>query len=88
MSPTDKRNVEEKNWTDKTVTPSTAKALLDDGYRVEVERSIDRCYRDDEFEAVGATLVPEGSWETAPKEHVVIGLKELPESDSSFPSDL
>lgn len=77
-----------KNRIDQEVTPSTVKALLDDGYRVEVERSVDRCYRDDEFEAVGATLVPEGSWETAPKEYIVIGLKELPESDSPFPPHL
>ncbi|KAI9794027.1 MAG: Saccharopine dehydrogenase [Peltula sp. TS41687] len=29
----------------------------------------------------GATLVPEGSWVDAPKDHIIIGLKELPEDD-------
>ena len=44
------------------VTPSTTKALVDDGYTVNVERSPARTFKDEEFEAVGATLVPEGSW--------------------------
>lgn len=62
------------------------KALLEHGYRVEVEHSSDRCYRDDEFEAVGAIMVPEGSWETVPTDYIVVGLKELPEADSNAPS--
>ncbi|KAI9771326.1 MAG: Saccharopine dehydrogenase [Geoglossum simile] len=37
---------------------------------------------DEEFEAVGATLVPEGSWVDAPKDHIIIGLKELPEGNA------
>ena len=33
---------------------------------------------------MGAKLVPEGSWPEAPKDHLIIGLKELPETDD-FP---
>ncbi|KIW28702.1 saccharopine dehydrogenase [NAD(+), L-lysine-forming] [Cladophialophora immunda] len=44
------------------LTPSTTKALLDAGYKVNVECSPERIFDDSEFEAVGATLVPEGSW--------------------------
>lgn len=48
-----------------------------------VEQSPVRIFEDSEFEAVGANLVPEGSWVDAPSDHIVIGLKELPED--SFP---
>jgi len=61
------------------VTPTTAKALIDAGYKVNIERSPERIFDDSEFEAVGATLVPEGSWVDAPTDHIIIGLKELPE---------
>ncbi|KAI1609074.1 saccharopine dehydrogenase [Exophiala viscosa] len=61
------------------LTPTTTKALIDAGYKVNVERSPVRIFEDSEFEEVGATLVPEGSWVDAPTDHVIIGLKELPE---------
>lgn len=61
------------------VTPTTTKALLDAGYKVNVERSPERIFEDSEFEAVGATLVPEGSWTEAPADNIIVGLKELPE---------
>ena len=63
------------------VTPTTTKALLDAGYIVRVERSSQRIFKDAEFEAIGATLVPQGSWVDAPDDHIVIGLKELPDED-------
>ncbi|RMZ84138.1 hypothetical protein DV738_g538, partial [Chaetothyriales sp. CBS 135597] len=65
------------------LTPATAKALLDAGYVVNVERSPPRIFDDAEFEAVGATLVPEHSWTSVPADHIILGLKELPEE--SFP---
>ena len=61
------------------LTPKTTKALVDAGYTVNVERSSERIFDDSEFEAAGATLVPEGSWTEVPAEHIVCGLKELPE---------
>jgi saccharopine dehydrogenase (NAD+, L-lysine forming) len=60
------------------LTPSTAKALIDAGFKVNVERSPQRIFEDEEFERVGATLVAENSWPNAPKDHIIIGLKELP----------
>jgi saccharopine dehydrogenase (NAD+, L-lysine forming) len=63
------------------LTPKTTKALVDAGYTVNVERSSERIFDDSEFEAVGAALVPEGSWTEAPADHVICGLKELPEED-------
>ncbi|PTB67632.1 alanine dehydrogenase [Trichoderma citrinoviride] len=67
------------------LSPQTAKALLDAGYIVRVERSAERIYRDEEFEAVGAELVPAGSWIKAPKEDIILGLKELPDDDIDLP---
>lgn len=66
------------------VTPTTAKALLDAGYVVNVERSPVRIFQDEEFSAVGATLVPEGSWVDVSKDHLILGLKELPEEECEF----
>lgn len=66
------------------LTPTTAKALIDAGYTVNVERSPVRIFDDSDFEEIGATLVPEGSWPDIPSDHIVIGLKELPEKET-FP---
>ncbi|KAJ6021394.1 Saccharopine dehydrogenase [Penicillium herquei] len=64
------------------LTPTTCKALIDAGYDVTVERSTQRIFDDEEFAKIGAPLVEEGSWVTdAPKDAVVLGLKELPEDD-------
>ncbi|KAK3945379.1 hypothetical protein QBC46DRAFT_372078 [Diplogelasinospora grovesii] len=63
------------------LTPKTASELIKAGYTVNIERSPERIFDDEEFEAVGATLVPEGSWVDAPKEHIIVGLKELEEKD-------
>lgn len=71
------------------LTPTTTKALIDSGrFEVHVERSPKdpsrkRIYDDEEFVAVGATLVDDQSWPNAPKDHIIIGLKELEEE--SFP---
>lgn len=63
------------------LTPATTKALVDAGYTVYVERSPPRVFDDEEFAAAGATLVPEHSWKTAPKERIIVGLKELEVED-------
>ncbi|ODV89514.1 hypothetical protein CANCADRAFT_4130 [Tortispora caseinolytica NRRL Y-17796] len=63
------------------LTPTTAKALLDKGFKIYVERSDQSIFDDEEFEAVGCELVPKGSWKTAPKDRIIIGLKELEEED-------
>lgn len=68
-----------------TVSPQGAKALLDAGYVVRVERSPERIYDDEEFEVVGAELVPTGSWRDAPTDHIILGLKELPDVDAPLP---
>ncbi|EZG01810.1 hypothetical protein H106_07870 [Trichophyton rubrum CBS 735.88] len=71
------------------LTPSTTKALIAAGFKVNVERSPTspirkRIFDDSEFEEAGATLVSEGSWVDIPSDHLVIGLKELDET-KDFP---
>lgn len=66
------------------LTPSSAKTLVDNGFTVFVEKSALRIFDDSEFEATGVTIVEEGSWKDTPKDRMIIGLKELPETDT-FP---
>lgn len=66
------------------VTPKTTRALIEAGYVVNIECSNVRMFQDKEFAAVGANLVPEGSWPKAPKDHIIIGLKELPSDECMF----
>lgn len=71
------------------LTPSTTRALIAAGYAINVERSPPdpsraRIFADAEFDAAGATLVPDGSWPDVPRDHLIVGLKELPETPA-FP---
>ncbi|KAI9310736.1 hypothetical protein BX666DRAFT_2021601 [Dichotomocladium elegans] len=66
------------------LTPSTAKELMDAGYKITVERSDLRIFDDEEYAKVGCPLVPALSWKTdAPADAYIVGLKELPENDNS-----
>ncbi|KAM7212272.1 hypothetical protein V8F06_012343 [Rhypophila decipiens] len=60
------------------LSPPTAKALLEAGYHVHIEHSRRRIYGDKAFQEVGARIVAEGSWVTAPADHIIIGLNQLP----------
>ncbi|TIB93839.1 Formate/glycerate dehydrogenase catalytic domain-like protein [Wallemia mellicola] len=64
------------------LTPATTKALLDRGFDVTVERDPQRIFDDEEYERVGAKLAPHSSWPTAPKDTLIVGLKELPVEDT------
>ncbi|KUI66553.1 Saccharopine dehydrogenase [NAD(+), L-lysine-forming] [Cytospora mali] len=71
------------------LTPTTAKALIDAGYEVHVEKGsgeksgTTRIFDDAEFEKAGCTIVEEESWVDAPADHIIVGLKELREE--TFP---
>jgi saccharopine dehydrogenase (NAD+, L-lysine forming) len=60
------------------VTPTTTKALTEAGYNINVEHSSARMFGDEEFAATGANLVATGSWTSAPDDHIIVGLKEIP----------
>ncbi|KAL8917941.1 MAG: hypothetical protein Q9172_005632 [Xanthocarpia lactea] len=70
-----------------TVSPTTTKALVDSGYKINVERSTGRVFSDEEYQAAGACLVPEGTWPNAPRDHIIVGLKELPQDDAPLIHD-
>lgn len=63
------------------ITPNVAKKLVDDGYTVNVEKAPLSIFKDAEYEGTGASLVPTGSWVDTPQDHIIVGLKELPEED-------
>lgn len=67
------------------LSPDSVKALLQAGYAVNVERSPARIYKDEEFEATSAKMVPAGSWVQAPKDHIIAGLKDLPDDGTLLP---
>lgn len=65
---------------------------MDAGYPVSVERSPSdpdfvRIFKDSEYEAAGATLVPTGTWPNAEPKTLIIGLKEIPEEDFALTND-
>lgn len=62
--------------------PFAAAELIAAGYKVLVEKSPNRAFSDEEFAAAGCELVESGYWRTAPKDTIVLGLKELPEDGS------
>jgi len=61
--------------------PRHCEGLLKYGHKVTVEKSNIRCVNDEEYSKVGCTMVEKETWETAPKDAIIIGLKELPEND-------
>lgn len=61
------------------ITPSGAKALINDGFQVTVEESRQRIIPIADYAAVGCAIAPEFSWVDAPRDAIVFGLKELPD---------
>lgn len=66
------------------LTPKTVKELISRGFKIYVEESSQSAFNSDEYKKVGAEIVPEGSWVDAPRDRIIIGLKEMPETDT-FP---
>lgn len=58
--------------------PEGAKALIEKGYTVVAERSRKRIVADSAYAAVGCHMVEGGAWIKAPKDAIILGLKELP----------
>lgn len=52
-----KQNAENFWLNNYIVTPTTAKALLDAGYKVHIERSVQRIFEDKEFEKYGPPVL-------------------------------
>lgn len=63
------------------LTPTGAEQILTDGHQIFVERCHDRIINDQVYADMGCELVEAHSWKNAPKEAIILGLKELPDSD-------
>ncbi|WP_299552101.1 saccharopine dehydrogenase [uncultured Tateyamaria sp.] len=67
------------------LTPEGAAKLITAGIKVTVEDSQTRCIPIDRYAIVGATIVPQNAWPTAPTDAIIFGLKELPDDATSLP---
>ncbi len=65
------------------LTPDGAASLIDEGFKVTVERDPDRFFPIDDYQAVGCGVADTGSWIDTPTETIILGLKEL--ADDDFP---
>jgi len=62
--------------------PEHVARLLQDGHKVTVERSALRCASDAEYERLlNVPLAEQGSWKKAPRDAIILGLKELPDDE-------
>jgi saccharopine dehydrogenase (NAD+, L-lysine-forming) len=66
------------------LVPTDAAQLVDDGWRVTVEEAPTRAFPVEEYRAAGCAVAPSGSWPHAPRDAVVLGIKELPEEPRSL----
>jgi len=55
-----------------------SKKLVEKGHRVTVEESKQRCVPISEYKNAGGQIVKEGTWPNAPKQAIILGLKDLP----------
>ncbi|MCL7409583.1 saccharopine dehydrogenase [Marivivens donghaensis] len=62
------------------ITPNGVAELLAKGFKVTVEESTQRVIPISDYRDTGCDIAPEGSWETAPSDAIIFGLKELPET--------
>ncbi len=66
------------------IVPSDAARLVGNGVTLTVEESVQRVFPIEEYEAVGCRVEAAGSWVTAPREAVIVGLKELPDEPAEL----
>ena len=64
------------------LTPQGATQLIKKGIRVSVEASNTRIISTKDYKDAGCEIVSAGSWENAPEDVIIFGLKELPNNDT------
>ena len=62
------------------LSPEDAAKLVNAGIKVTVEESTDRIIPTESYAKVGCVISKQHSWQSAPKEAIILGLKELPEN--------
>ncbi len=68
------------------LTPQNARTLLDAGVDLSVETSAKRVFADAEYAAAGCPIIAAGSWQSAPANVTILGLKELPPEPATLPN--
>lgn len=67
------------------LVPSDARRLVEAGATLTVEESPQRIFPIEQYESVGCAVAPAGSWVSdAPRDAVVVGLKELPDEPAAL----
>jgi len=66
------------------LTPYGADALIKAGFKVTIECSSQSIFQQHLYENLAVEFAPEGSWVDAPKDAIILGLKELPEDTFSL----
>ena len=64
------------------LTPRGATQLMKEGIKVSVEASDTRIISTKDYKDAGCEIVSAGSWENAPEDAIIYGLKELPNNDT------
>ena len=64
------------------LTPQGATQLIKKGIKVSVEASDTRIISTKDYKDAGCEIVSAGSWENAPEDVIIFGLKELPNNDT------
>ena len=64
------------------LTPYGATQLIKEGIKVTVEASDRRIISTKDYKDAGCKIVSAGSWENAPEDAIIFGLKELPNNDT------
>ncbi|KAJ1679487.1 Saccharopine dehydrogenase [Spiromyces aspiralis] len=66
------------------LSPAVCRELISSGnFDIKVERSNVRIFSDEEYSNTGCELVETGSWRSAPLDNIIVGLKELPEHETT-----
>lgn len=66
------------------LVPADAALLVERGVAVTVEQSPQRAFPMDDYVAAGCRTAPAGSWVDAPREQVIVGIKELPAAPAAL----
>ncbi len=66
------------------LTPDDTKKVLEAGIEVVVEDSPNRIFSTQEYRQLGCKIAPAHSWKEAPKDFVILGLKEIEDSHLFF----
>lgn len=66
------------------LVPADVERLIHVGFHVTVEESAQRVFPVEEYEEVGASIAPTGSWVVAPEDAYIVGIKELPDEPAEL----